>query len=98
LPIPDIIDIAESENRLPYIFSQKIYNAGETAMGGRFFTLVFADGTEQPYECGNLVDFLPLPTRKKMADIVELKLHTVTYGKNVMHQLDSEKYYFSLWK
>jgi len=93
--ITDVIKITESPHRLPPNISQKIYQGGETAMGGTIFTIEFSDNTEQLYGCGSLIDFLPLPPGKTMNDIINVRLHTVPIRTKYLRGLDYKFCYFS---
>lgn len=52
-----------------------MYEAGESLMGGFFFTLILADGRRLPCETGNAVDFVELPSAVSREDIVDLMPH-----------------------
>jgi len=77
--IENVVDIDESPNRLPVAIADQIYRAGESCMGGCYFTLHFRDGTAQAYGAGGAVDFVSLPIGQKAQDIVRVEPHA---GRN----------------
>ena len=70
-----VVEISESPSRLPPPIANKIYKAGESGMGYCVFTLLFKDGTQQEVGSGGAVDFVRLPTGKRMNDIVDVLPH-----------------------
>jgi hypothetical protein len=56
VPIDDVVGIEESPTRIPAHPASKMYEAGESAMGGCIFTLVLEDGRRPPCSTGNAVD------------------------------------------
>ena len=75
LAIQDVTQIRPSPSRLPVRFAREMYAVGESGMGYCAFTLRFADGVDQPYTTGNLVDFLEMPPGKSVRDVVSLIPH-----------------------
>ena len=73
--VEELVDLEESPDRLPVHLANELYAAGESAMGGCFFELAFADHSKQAYETGNAVDFLPLPPGKSWVDAVAVLPH-----------------------
>lgn len=70
-----VVEIGESPNRLPPRIANKVYRAGESGMGYCVFTLRFKDGTRQEVGSGGAVDFVRLPTGKRMTDIAGVLPH-----------------------
>jgi hypothetical protein len=91
--VEDIAAIAESALRLPVVFANELYRAGESGMGYSVFTVVFSDGAEVSYVSGNALDFVSLPNGKRMADIVRVLPHK---GRD-QHPLGGLKYHWCLF-
>lgn len=72
LKADDVQSIAESPNRLPAFFANRVYTAGETSMGSHEFAVIFSDGTKYAYKAGGCVDFVLLPEGKSMVDLVDV--------------------------
>ena len=72
-----LTQIRESPTRLPIKFAGSLYEAGESGMGGRVFTVLFSGWMQmrQVYRTGNLVDFIPLPGEKTVNDIIRVYPH-----------------------
>lgn len=92
--ISKVVDIKESPNRLPAYLSNKLYSAGETAMGGIIFTVLFADESEQVYEYGNALDFIDLPEGKTVSDIIDVIPHK---GRESANKLLGPEFYWCLY-
>jgi hypothetical protein len=75
IAVSDLKEIQESPCRLPPKIASKIYDAGESGMGGCTFTLKFNDQSTQSYNTGNAVDFVQLPPGKQATDIVDVLPH-----------------------
>ena len=45
IAIEEVQDLRESHSRLPAEFANRLYDAGESGMGYRIFTVVFDDGS-----------------------------------------------------
>jgi hypothetical protein len=75
IPIDDVRSIEESPSRIPARLANKMYQAGESAMGGCIFTLVLEDGRRVACMTGNAVDFLELPSDVTPAMMVDLLPH-----------------------
>jgi len=73
--IEDVVDIEESPSRLPAQLANKLYEAGESGMGGTVFTVVFRHGGRQAFAAGNAVDFISFPEGKTTADIRDVLPH-----------------------
>jgi len=69
----DIAELQESPIRLPAQFANEIYRNGESRMGYRIFTVVFADGVRQKSD--NAVDFIRYPLGKGPKDVVAVIPH-----------------------
>jgi hypothetical protein len=91
--IEDVASISESPFRLPVVFANELYRAGESGMGYSAFTLVFADGAEMHFVGGGALDFITLPKRRRMADIARVVPHS---GRG-QSQLATPKYHWSLF-
>ena len=61
LLVEDVVRIVESPVRLPAVFANRLYAAGETSMGGLRFDLVLNTGQCLPCGTGGVVDFVELP-------------------------------------
>jgi hypothetical protein len=70
----DVVEVQESPNRLPVELANKLYDAGESAMGSTVFTAVLRDGRRLTYATGNAVDFPSLPPGVEGGDIVDVVL------------------------
>jgi len=75
LAIENIDWIEDSPHRLTPEIATKIYEAGETGLGYRVFTLLLENGTRLPYSTGRQVDFLELPPGVTTWDIVDVLPH-----------------------
>jgi hypothetical protein len=71
----EVEGIEESPSRLPAMLANKMYEAGESAMGGCFFTLFLSDARRRPCETGNAVDFVDLPSGVSPEMIIDLLPH-----------------------
>src|SRR5262249_22075950 len=71
----EIVEIDDSPRRLPPHLANVLYEAGESAMGGCYFTLVTRSGLRIPCSTGNFVDFLDLPDGVAPIDIVRVEPH-----------------------
>jgi len=89
-----VIEIQESDFRLPPQIAQKIYDGGESGMGYYIFTLIFNDGSKQAYITGGAVDFIPLPIGMVMNDIADVDLHV---GRDDPMRMRSLDYYWCLY-
>jgi len=76
--ISEVRKIEESPKRLPQKWANYIYQGGESAMGGTFFAVKFADGGAQIYDGGNAIDFVELPEGRRYEDIVGIERHART--------------------
>jgi hypothetical protein len=75
VPIERVVAIRESPTRLPPRFANKMYDAGESGMGGCFFRLVLRDGRHLDCASGNAVDFPTWPEGVAPSDVVDLVPH-----------------------
>ena len=73
--IGDVVEIADSPVRLPPHLATRMYDAGESGMGGCSFTLVLADGRRLACDTGNAVDFVDLPAGVATSHVVDLEPH-----------------------
>ena len=85
--------LAESPRRLPARFANKLYASGESGMGYKIFTVVFADGYHQSYSSGNAVDFIRYPEGLGPTDLVEVLPHE---GRNA-DPVRCPEYYWCLF-
>jgi hypothetical protein len=81
--VEDVIDLEESPSRLPAELANKLYEAGESGMGCTIFTVVFRDGSRQPFAAGNAVDFISFPEGKTGADIQGVIPHAGRSASNL---------------
>lgn len=75
ISLSDVDALANSPNRLPARFANKLYKSGESGMGYTVFTVVFADGSRQAYGTGNGVDFIRYPEGKSQNDVIDVLPH-----------------------
>ena len=75
IPIEEIVDLEDSPDRLPPLFANLIYEAGESGMGYTLFRVEFRDGTSIPVITGNAVDFVVFPAHVGAADVVGVRPH-----------------------
>jgi hypothetical protein len=75
VPLQDVTAIEESLYRMPAQLANKMYAAGESAMGGCFFSLLLRGGDRVSYSCGNAIDFVGLPADVSWSDVVDLVPH-----------------------
>ena len=94
LSIDLITSIAESRTRLPVDLANRMYAAGESAMGGCFFRLVLRDGSYLDCETGNPVDFPAWPAGVGPDDVVDLLPHE---GRMSLH-LPPPSYAWALYE
>ena len=94
LDITKVKDISSSPNRLPAFLSNKLYSAGESVMGGLFFTILFSDASEQAYEYGGALDFITLPDDKTFSDISDVVPHK---GHEKENKLVGPDFYWCLY-
>ncbi len=73
--IENVESLEESPFRLPAVFANELYRAGESGMGYFIFTVVFSDGGEIPIVSGGAIDFIPMPDDKGPKDIVRVVAH-----------------------
>lgn len=93
IKIADVVSIAESPSRLPAQVANRLYEAGESGMGYQIFTIVFSDGTKQPYLTGGAVDFVEYPQGKGIKDVITVLPHV---GRD-QNPLQGPKYYWCLY-
>jgi hypothetical protein len=77
--ISKIAHIRNSPTRLPVALANKLYELGETNMGGVVFTIVIIDGRKAHGVSGNAVDFLNYPPGIEPKDVVDV-LHGKSEG------------------
>jgi len=65
----DVVDLRESPVRLPPVFADELYAAGESGMGYCTFRVRYRNGTVRSYVTGGAVDFIPFPTGLGAADV-----------------------------
>jgi hypothetical protein len=73
--VEEIENVLESPFRLPAKFANKLYEAGETGMGGYTFTIAFRDGSRAVCSTGSAVDFVRYPTGQSAASVVDVIPH-----------------------
>ena len=71
----EIVEVRESEWRIPKEHADRLYSAGESGMGYTFFVAEFSDGLRQAYLGGNALDFIHCPEGRTPNDIVEVHPH-----------------------
>ena len=92
--IEDVEEIAESPSRLPPVFAQRLYEAGESGMGYMLFELSYRDGSRSAHLSGNAVDFIRLPDGKTPEDIVSVHPHA---GREAADRLSAQEYYWCIF-
>ena len=95
VPIDDVLSIEESPSRIPARLANKMYEAGESAMGGCIFTLVLADGRRVACTTGNAVDFLELPSDVTPAMMVDLLPHE---GRDAREPIQGADFFWCLYR
>ena len=90
----DVAQVQESPIRLPAKFANEIYNNGESGMGYRIFTVVFADGLRQACATGGAVDFIHYPSGKGPNDIVAVLPHE---GRRDDSLVNSPQWYWCIY-
>jgi len=75
LALERVAAVKDSPSRLPAQLADKMYQAGESAMGGCIFQLRLSEGATLTCETGNAVDFLAWPPGVTPADVVDLLPH-----------------------
>ena len=93
--IENVRKISESPSRLPPLFSQKLYDAGESGMGYVVFELSFRDGSRSCHLSGNATDFVRLPDGKMMRDVVAVHPHE---GRERSGHLHAPDYWWCLYE
>jgi hypothetical protein len=93
--VDDVVKIEESPIRIPAHLANKMYEAGESAMGGCFFTLVLDDGRRVPCATGNAVDFLELPADVTPGMMVDLLPHE---GREAREPVRGADYFWCLYR
>jgi hypothetical protein len=96
--VSDIASLMDSPTRLPGIFANELYRAGESGMGYSLFTVIFKSDnssvqSSQAYVTGGAVDFIDYPEGKGPTDVVRVLPHI---GRESKH-LDGPKYYWCLY-
>lgn len=93
--IEDVEIIEESPVRIPARLASKMYAAGESTMGGCFFTLVLSDGRRLRCETRNAVDFVALPPNIQPDMIVDLLPHK---GRYASRHISGADFYWCLYR
>lgn len=93
ISLSDVDSLADSPQRLPAQFANKLYKSGESGMGYTIFTVVFADGSRRAYGTGNAVDFIRYPEGKGQSDVVDVLPHE---GRNA-EPVSCPVYYWCLF-
>jgi hypothetical protein len=75
IDVRDVIALKESLNRLPPVFANKLYEAGESGMGYTIFTVCFDDGSAVIYGTGNAVDFVRYPMGMSAGNVTNILPH-----------------------
>ncbi len=76
IAIEEVQNLREGHSRLPAEFANRLYDAGESGMGYRIFTVVFDDGSHQVCLTGNAVDFVEYPSGKAPENVTAVLHHT----------------------
>ncbi len=74
IELRNVASIEESPSRLPAIFANRIYRAGDH-WGSHNFTLVFSWWCRRDYLVGEFVDFLKYPLGRRPADVKDVLLY-----------------------
>jgi hypothetical protein len=97
--VPDIASIEDSPTRLPAVFANELYRAGESGMGYILFTVIFKSDdssaqSSQAYVTGNgPVDFIDYPEGRGPKDVLRVLPHI---GRD-SNYLPGPKYYWCLY-
>ena len=75
VPIERVGSIVASASRLPALFANKLYEAGESGMGYTIFTVRFADGSSLVTGSGNAIDFIDYPAGQSPETVVDVLPH-----------------------
>ena len=92
--IEGVADFEESPSRLPPVHANKLYKAGESGMGYTIFTVVFNDGSQQPFLTGNAVDFISFPEDKNQTDMQDVLPHK---GRKSPDLMDAPSYFWCIY-
>lgn len=92
--IEDVIEIAESPNRLAVELANKLYAGGESGMGYYFYKLVLENGQTIDVCSGNAIDFISLPEGLTTKNIKDVLRHPVSKEKCI----NAPTYYWCLFK
>jgi hypothetical protein len=96
--VSDIASVMDSPTRLPAVFANELYRAGESGMGYCLFTVIFKSDnssveSSQAYVTGDAVDFIDYPEGKGPKDVVRVLPHI---GRESNH-INGPKYYWCLY-
>ena len=70
-----VVAILETNDRLPAALATRLYEAGESAMGGTWFTVTLDDGRRYGLSTGNMIDILVLPEGVVPSMVVDVTPH-----------------------
>src|SRR5207302_2791199 len=84
LSISDVRSIEDSPTRLRPELAKRMYDAGESTMGGCRFLLELRDGRRFTCLTGNAVDFLAWPPGVSPEDVVDLVPHSTADADGVI--------------
>jgi hypothetical protein len=73
--IEEVTAILETNDRLPAALATRLYEAGESSMGGTSFAVVMRDGRRFAVSTGNLVDLVELPSEVSPSDVIDVIPH-----------------------
>jgi hypothetical protein len=96
--VSNVASIEDSPTRLPAVFANELYRAGESGMGYSLFTVIFKSDnssvqSSQAYVTGGAVDFIDYPEGKGPKDVVRVLPH-IGRESNYIHGLN---YYWCLY-
>ena len=96
--VSNIASVEDSPTRLPAVFANELYRAGESGMGYCLFTVIFKSDnswveSSQAYVTGDAVDFIDYPEGKGPKDVVRVLPHI---GRE-SNYIDGPEYYWCLY-
>jgi hypothetical protein len=99
--VSDLVSVAESPSRLPALFANELYKAGESGMGYTVFTVVFKTAIpflrrRKTYLTGGALDFITYPFWTEPKDVIAVLPHVGRRSASLAKQVQP-KYYWCLY-
>lgn len=95
LAIDDVETMEDCPARIPAGLATRMYEAGESAMGRCFFTLVLKDGRRLACATGDAVDFVALPPDIESDMIIDLLPHE---GRSAREHFRGADFFWCLFR